>query len=177
MALLEQVGKLDHIVFTAGDALAQMELASIDMEKMKKAGMVRFFAPLLLAKHAPKYLSSGPGSSITLTTGAVSERPIPGWSLVGSYATGLQGMTRQLALDLKPVRVNLISPGAVDTELWESSGMSAGAKQGLLEQYSKKMPTGRVPGPEEIAESYLYVMKDRNITGAMISTSGGSLLV
>ena len=117
-ALFEKVGKLDHVVFTAGDSLAQMELATVDMEKMKKAGMVRFFAPLMVAKYAAKYLSEGPNSSIVLTTGAVSERPISGWSVIGSFATGLQGMTRGLALDLKPIRVNLVSPGAVKTELW-----------------------------------------------------------
>ncbi|KAK5170691.1 uncharacterized protein LTR77_005281 [Saxophila tyrrhenica] len=176
-SLLEKVGKVDHIVHTAGDALASMELANVDMEKIKQAGMVRFFSPLMLAKHAPKYLSGGPNSSITLTTGAVSERPIPNWSVIGSYATGLQGMTRQLALDLKPIRVNLVSPGAVNTELWLNSGFSDDQKEAFLKSHGEKMPTGKVPGPEDIAESYLYVLKDRNITGAMISTSGGSLLV
>ena len=65
-----------------------------------------------------KALSGGPKSSITFTTGAVSEKPIPNWAMINSYATGLQGMTRGLALDMKPIRVNLVSPGAVDTELW-----------------------------------------------------------
>ncbi|KAK3048430.1 hypothetical protein LTR09_010261 [Extremus antarcticus] len=177
VSLLEKVGKVDHIIHTAGDALAQMELSSIDMEKIKQAGMVRFFSPLLLAKHASKHLSPGPASSLTLTTGAVSERPTPDWTVIGSYATGLQGMTRQLAVDMKPIRVNLVSPGAVDTELWDTIGFSEEAKKTFLEAHGKKMPTGRIPGPEEIAESYVYLLRDRNITGAMISTSGGSLLV
>jgi len=125
--LFEKVGQLDHVVYTAGDPLAMMELATINMEKMKKAGMVRFFAPLLIGKYAPKYLSAGPNSSITLTTGSVSERPRDNWSVIGSFATGLQGMCRGLALDLKPIRVNLVSPGAVDTELWR--GMSEDQKK------------------------------------------------
>jgi len=119
--LFEKVAKdekLDHVVYTAGDPLAMMSIEEIDMPKLIKAGMVRFFAPLLVGKIAPKYLNPGPKASITLTTGSVSERPRPNWSAIGSFATGLQGMCRGLALDLKPIRVNLISPGAVDTELW-----------------------------------------------------------
>jgi NAD(P)-dependent dehydrogenase (short-subunit alcohol dehydrogenase family) len=145
------------------------------MDSVKNAGMVRFFSALFVAKHAPKYLSAGPKSSITYTTGAVSERPIPNWTVVNSYATGLQGMVRGLALDLKPIRVNLVSPGAVDTELWKS--MSDEAKKGMFEELEKKTPVGHVAKPEELAESYLYLMKDTNITGAMISSSGGHLLV
>lgn len=127
--LFEAVGQLDHVVYTAGDALAMMEIDSIDLAKVKQAGMVRFFGPLLVAKYAPKYLKKSRESSITLTTGSVSEKPRPQWAVVNAYATGLQGMCRGLALDLKPIRVNLISPGAVDTELWANVGVEGEAKQ------------------------------------------------
>jgi NAD(P)-dependent dehydrogenase (short-subunit alcohol dehydrogenase family) len=60
---------------------------------------------------------SRPASSIMLTTGTLTERPIPNLSVVASYAAGLHGMTRNLALDLKPTRVNLVSLGMVDTDL------------------------------------------------------------
>lgn len=175
--LFEKVGKLDHVVYTAGDALASMSLEEADMEKIKKAGMVRFFAPLLVGKHAPKFLSAGPKSSITLTTGSVSERPLPNWTVINAYATGLQGLVRGLALDLKPIRVNLVSPGVVDTELWANSGFSDDQKKGHLKTAAEKLPTGKVSGPEVIAEAYLYLLKDTNITGSMISTNGGVLLV
>lgn len=145
------------------------------MDGVKKAGLVRFFAPLFIGKYAPRYLTPGPKGSITITTGAVSERPIPNWTVVNSYATGLQGMVRGLALDLKPLRVNLVSPGAVDTELWK--GMSEEQKKGMFEELAKKTPVGSVGQVEDVTESFLYLMKDRNITGAMISTSGGHLLV
>ncbi|OQO06098.1 hypothetical protein B0A48_08686 [Cryoendolithus antarcticus] len=168
-------GKLDHIVYTAGDSLASMKLDTIDMAKVKQAGMVRFFGPLFVGKHASKYLNAGPASSYTITTGAVSEKPIPDWSVVGSYATGLQGMTRQLALDLKPVRVNLVSPGAVATELWQ--GIPEERRQGLYKSFADKMTTGVVGKAEDVAESYVYLMKDYNVSGSMVSTNGGHLLL
>jgi len=173
--LFEKVGSLDHVVYTAGDPLAVRPLEEANMENIIQTGMVRFFAPLLVGKYAPKYLTGGPSSSITLTTGSVSERPRPNWVVVGGYATGLQGMCRSLALTLKPIRVNLISPGAVDTELWNH--MSEEQKSTMKQQLTESLPTGRIGQVEDVVESYLYVMKDQNITGSMISTNGGHLIV
>lgn len=83
-------------------------------------------------------------------------------------------MVRGMALDLKPLRVNVVSPGAVDTELW--SGIPSEQKEHMFREMEKKIPVGKVAKVEDVAESYLYLMKDQNITGAMISTSGGHLL-
>jgi hypothetical protein len=68
---------LDHIVFTAGDKLAMIKLEELNYEKILKAGQIRFFAPLLVAKVGSKYLNPGPESSIVLTTGSVADRPNP----------------------------------------------------------------------------------------------------
>ena len=129
-------GKLDHVIHTAGDALAIGKLGDMTLEKLQRAGLVRFFSAQLLAKHAPAHMVprgrftpplgrglqrnrlTGSKGSITFTTGQVSEKPMPGWGAVNGFATGIHGMTRGLALDLKPIRVNAVSPGAVDTPLW-----------------------------------------------------------
>lgn len=113
-------------------------------------------------------------SSITITTGAVSERPIPDWAVINSYATGHHGMARGLALDLAPIRVNTVSPGAVDTELWDH--LPADKRSSLFEGMKAGTTTGKVAKPEDIAESFLYLMKDHNISGSVISTNGGHLL-
>ena len=64
------------------------------------------------------------------------------WSVVASYAAGLHGMTRNLALDLKPIRVNLVSLGAIDTEFW--AHMSAEQKGKMFKGISTKVPTGKI---------------------------------
>ncbi|KAF2224200.1 hypothetical protein BDZ85DRAFT_280809 [Elsinoe ampelina] len=167
--------KLDHIVWTAGDALAVMPLSDLTVEKVTQAGMVRFFGPVMLGKHAGTYLNPGPESGIVLTTGSVSERPIPGWAAPGGFATALHGLNRGLALDLKPVRCNLVSPGAVDTELW--AGMSGEERRRRFEYFGEKSTTGRVGRVEDVAEAYLYLMRDQNVTGSLVSTNAGALLV
>ena len=77
---------------------------------------MRFAAALLLGKLAPGYLENHWSSSITLTGGKVAERLFPNYSVITAYAAGLQGATRGLALDLKPIRVNLVQPGLIHTE-------------------------------------------------------------
>lgn len=173
--LFKKVGSINHVVFTAGDSLAMMPLEEATMDKTIQAGMVRFFAPLMVAKHAAKVLDKSPASSITLTTGNVSEKPIPNWSVINGFATALQGTTRGLALDLKPIRVNLVSPGAVVTPLWD--GIPAEHREQTFKSFESKMATGKMGQVEDVAEAFLYAMKDKNLTGSMISTNGGSMLM
>jgi NAD(P)-dependent dehydrogenase (short-subunit alcohol dehydrogenase family) len=174
VALLDKTGKLDHIIHTAGDSLRTGGISRMDLAAIQKCGMVRFFSAQLLAKHAPKYLSPGPKSSLTITTGTVSERPIPGWAVVNAYATGAQGLARGYALDMAPIRVNAICPGAVDTPLWDALG--AEEKESLLTKMAQGTCTGSVGQVEDVAEAYIYILKDKNVTGTTITTDGGGLL-
>lgn len=138
---------------------------------------MRFVAPLLVAKVGAHYLNEGPFSSIVLTTGSISQKPRPDWSIVAAYAGGLHAMTRNLAFDLKPIRVNLVSPGEIETELWDKvmPGDEKG-KQALFESIAKSMPTGRLGQPEDVAEAYLFLMKDPNVTGTVVDSNSGSLI-
>lgn len=174
--LFEKTGSVDHIVFTAGDKLAVKSIHETSYESIISAGHVRFIAPLLVAKVGSKYLSAGPTSSITFTTGTVAEHPIPNWSVVASYAAGLHGMTRNLALDLKPIRVNLVSPGMIVTEMWNHMGTPE-ENEKIFKATSEKLPTGRVGQPEDVAEAYLWLMKDKNVTGVVVASDSGSRLI
>jgi NAD(P)-dependent dehydrogenase (short-subunit alcohol dehydrogenase family) len=186
--------KLDHVIFTAGDALAMIKLEDMvcsvatycdcfevstnmppqTMQKIAQAGQIRFFAPLLLAKFLPQYLNSSYKSSYIITTGAVSEKPMANWTVIGSFAGALHSMVRNLALDMKPIRVNGVSPGLVDTELWR---LPEEAREQTMKAMSQNMATARPGHPEDVAETYLGIMKDYNMDGSMVSTNGGSLIM
>ncbi len=175
-ALLEFTGKgIHHIVQTAGDALKLVPVREVTPEILQTVSNVRFTSLLILAKLAPEYLAGGPECSITSTGGVNSMRPGPDWTVSASFGSGKEGMVRGLAVDLKPVRVNLVSPGAVDTELWGS--IPEERRAGMFEMYKKATLTGRLGRPEDVAEAYLYCMKDEFVTGSVISTEGGRLLV
>jgi NAD(P)-dependent dehydrogenase (short-subunit alcohol dehydrogenase family) len=170
-------GKVDHIIYTAANSLPVMPVQDITREKIISAGQLRFVAPILVAKIGSRYLSSGPESSITFTSGTIAEHPSPNWTLMAGYMGGISSATRNLALDLKPIRVNAVSPGLVDTELWNQLVPNAEEKAGMFQHLAQKHPTGRVAKPEDLAESYLYLMKDINITGQIINSDSGALLM
>ncbi|KAF2469397.1 NAD(P)-binding protein [Lindgomyces ingoldianus] len=150
-------GKLDHVVFTAADALSMMKIEELTPESIVKAGQMRFVAPLMTAKYCFRYLVPSHKSSYTITTGAISEKPVPNWSIIASYAGGHHSMVRNLALDLKPVRVNGVSPGVVDTELWR---MGKEDKDMFLRECEEHMCTRVAGQPEDVAESFLVCLRD-----------------
>jgi NAD(P)-dependent dehydrogenase (short-subunit alcohol dehydrogenase family) len=170
-SFFKQAGKVDHIVHTAGDSLAMLPLPEVTYEKIISAGEVRFYSAILTAKIASEVLS--PGGSLTFTTGSVAEHPIKHWAVVASYASGLHGLTRQLAFDLAPkqIRVNLVSPGPVKTELWDF--VPKDQQEGFFKEQGKKTLTGKVGEPAEVAQAYLYLLKDGNITGEVIRSDSG----
>ncbi|PVH97520.1 short chain dehydrogenase [Periconia macrospinosa] len=166
--------KLDHVVYTAGDSLALTKIADLNIEAVLKAGSLRFFAPLLLAKFIPTCVVASPLSSYTITSGGVGEKPAPDWSIVASYCGGHHAMVRNLAVDLKPVRVNGVAPGAVDTELWN---LGEEEKKKMFEVLGAKLLTGRVGRVEDVVESYLGILRDANMDGTMVRTDGGHTIV
>ncbi|KAJ9155566.1 Short chain dehydrogenase [Pleurostoma richardsiae] len=168
-------GQIHHVVYTAADALSLGGLADTTPELIARAGQMRLVAPLMTAKVAARHLEKSASSSLTLTTGSTAEKPAPGWALVTYFAGGLQGLTKALAVDLAPVRVNAVRPGYVNTGLWDPMGEEA--KEALLKKVGDRMLTGSVGQPEDVAEAYLWLLKDRNVTGTIASTDSGCFLI
>ncbi|KAI4159031.1 MAG: hypothetical protein LQ342_006932 [Letrouitia transgressa] len=167
-------GKIDHIAFTAGDALKITPVAQSTVEGIQQAGNVRFLAPLMFAKHAPQYMSPGPASSLTLTSGTQAQRPSKDWAVVAAWGAAGEGLAKGLAVDLAPIRVNCVSPGAVKTELFD--GIPAERMEGALKTFREATLIDRVGKPENLAEAYIYTMKDEFLTGTVFQSDGGRLV-
>jgi NAD(P)-dependent dehydrogenase (short-subunit alcohol dehydrogenase family) len=172
-ALFEKTGPIDHLVYTAADKLATGPLDSVTLESAIAAGHMRFFVPILLAKHARAYLPKSRHASITLTTGSVASRPFKDWVVIGAYAAGMYGLVRGLALDCKPVRVNAVAPGVVDTGLWGSEEERADA----MKEMGKATTVGEVGRVEDVVEAFGYLLRDGNCSGTVVESNGGALLV
>lgn len=167
---------LNHVVFTAGEPLKTVPLQSLDMAQAQAMGTVRFFAPLLVAKHASRALPASPAASITLTSGQAGDKPpMAHWPLVAGYAAGLFGMARGLAVDLKPLRVNVVAPGAVVTPLW-TKDLVGDNLEAAIKSVGERLLTGEAGTPEQVVEAYLWLIKDRFVTGEVVRTNGGALL-
>lgn len=167
--------KLNHVVTTAGDALKIPPLDQITPDVVNRGMQIRFLAPAVMAKYIAKYVEQSPTSSFTLTGGAVGRKPMPGWTMAAATTTAVEGLGRGLALDLKPIRVNVVSPGTVNTELFDAFPKEQ--LDAMMEHFKSKTTTGTVARPEDLAESYLYLMKDQFVTGAVIESNGGVVLM
>jgi NADP-dependent 3-hydroxy acid dehydrogenase YdfG len=177
-ALFIQTGKVNHIVFNALYALPIVARHDITICKIQQAGQMRFYAPLLVVKHASDYLTGGPNSSITFTGGFIAERPTPNWLLVTAFTCGLPGIARSLTIELKPVRVDVVQPGMVSNpNLWANNGIPDEAKQSLFAETKQRMPGQNGGIAEDGVEAYIYLMRDENITGEIINSSGGQLII
>jgi NAD(P)-dependent dehydrogenase (short-subunit alcohol dehydrogenase family) len=162
---------LDHIIFTAG-LISPRPVSEFTVDYLRNAGHLAFSTPLLMAKLAPRFLNDSYKSSIIFTSGQVGQKPISGYTIGSTLAAGVFGMTRNLALDLAPRRVNVVSPGPTDTELWGTEE----ARTQRRETLKAVALLGKVGTAEEVGEAYIYLMKDTNATGSIVSSNGGSLI-
>lgn len=175
-AFYDKIGQFNHLVFTAGDGFNFMKIEQFSRDAAEKAFNIRYWSLLECIKQAVTRMPSSHGSSITFTSATLSQRPTPGWVLVGSGVTGaLESLSRGLAIDLAPIRVNCVAPGVVNTELW--GWLEESAKTALFEDFSKKFLTGTVGDPDEVAEAYGYLIRCNYATGQSITVDGGSVLV
>lgn len=170
-------GKLDHIAFTAGDIPATLPITDISVTDIPPAMSIRLYGALIVAKFIPRFMEVSSGSSLTLTGGATVDKPRPAWSLTVAVGGALEALTRALTVDLQPIRVNLVSPGFVHTGRFGRVVDTAEKLEAFLVSAKKGTTTGEVGRPEDVAEAYLYTMKDRSITGEVIRSNGGKLLV
>jgi NAD(P)-dependent dehydrogenase (short-subunit alcohol dehydrogenase family) len=111
---------------------------------------------------------------IVVTSGIAEQRPRPGWSVAASICAAMEGLTRALAVELAPIRVNIVSPGVVKTPLW--AGMAEADREALYRQTAERLPVGHVGEPAEIAEAYLYLMGQSYATGQVLVVDGGAFL-
>ena len=168
-----KLGSFDHLVFTAGDSLRLSELASTDLQQVRRAFELRYWAALAAVKYGSPHIRKD--GSIVLTTGIAGRRPRKGWVVAASVCGAIEALTRALAVELAPIRVNAVSPGVVRTNLWQA--MSASERESLYETVGKSLPVGRVGEASEIAQAYLFLMQEGFSTGQTIVVDGGTVLV
>jgi NAD(P)-dependent dehydrogenase (short-subunit alcohol dehydrogenase family) len=169
----EKIGPFDHLVYTAGEALQLGALAETDVETARQAFEVRYWGAFKTVKHGHALIRKG--GSIVLTTGIASLRPNKGWTVPSSTLGAMESLTRALAVELAPLRVNTVSPGIVRTPLWDN--MSESDREAMYSHFAAALPTGYIGEAEDIAETYLYLMQERFSTGQIIVVDGGGVLV
>jgi NAD(P)-dependent dehydrogenase (short-subunit alcohol dehydrogenase family) len=171
-ALFDGVGTLDHLFVSAspgspGPFLEQDVAAArtfMDGKLLGSWACARYAAPRMSA-----------GGSITFVTGVAVVRPSGNAAMVTAAFAAIEALSRALALELGPVRVNTIRPGYTDSEMW--SGLSDAARDDLRRRVADALPARRMGTPEDIAHAAIFLMTSRQTTGAVLEVSGGESLI
>jgi len=163
---------VDHLLVT-GPGPYYAPLAELDLAAARREVDAHLLLPLQVAKDAAGKVR--PGGTLLFMGGTGGRRPAAGLSLIAALTAALPAMTRTLALEIAPVRVNLIAAGFVDTPL--SASLLGEELDERREQLRATLPIGRVVGPADIAALAVHLMTNTAVTGATFDIDGGQQLV
>lgn len=172
-AVFDELGTVDHVVFTAGEPLSLMSVEDLDLDGARAFFELRYFGALAAVHAAVPHVRDG--GSITLTTGSAAARPAPGWAVAASIVGAVDALTRALAVELAPrIRVNAVSPGLLRSPMWDV--LPPADRDALYAAEAGSVPLGRVGEVEDAALAYVYCMTQRFATGTVTAVDGGALL-
>jgi NAD(P)-dependent dehydrogenase (short-subunit alcohol dehydrogenase family) len=171
-ALAERMGSVDHVVTTAS-ARARGLLRDLDREDLRLSFDTKVIGPVMLAKHFAPRINEG--GSFTLFSGVHAFKPTVGYLGVGITNGAADFLTRSLALEMGPIRVNSISPGVIDTGIWDAFGEEG--KNEYFEHFRSHNPARRIGTVDDIAQAVIFAMTNGFLTGVTLRVDGGEPLI
>jgi NAD(P)-dependent dehydrogenase (short-subunit alcohol dehydrogenase family) len=171
VALGERVGSVDHVVSTAS-ARARGRVADLSRDAVLLSIDTKVVGPLMLVKHFAPRINHG--GSFVLFSGVTATKVEVGMLAVAVTNGAVEVLTRALALELAPIRVNAVSPGVIDSGAWDALGQEG--KATYFAQVSGRNPTERVGTAKDVAEGVLFAMTNTFVTGATMHIDGGQRL-
>ena len=163
---------IDHLLVT-GPGPYYAPLAEFDLHAARRAVDAHLLLPLQVARDAASKVR--PGGTLLFIGGTGGRRTAAGLAFIAALTAALPAMTRALALEVAPVRVNLIAAGFVDTPL--SASLLGDEIDERRAQLRATLPIGRVVGPADIAALAVHLMTNTAMTGATFDIDGGQQLV
>ena len=165
-------GPIDHVML-GGAGPPYGRPLEMDPEESRRAFSERMVLALEVAKNMVGKVR--PGGSLVLIGGTGGRGITSGYEIVSAVTAAMPALTASLALDLAPIRVNLIAPGFVDTPL--SARLLGDGLEARRAELRTKLPIGRVVGPADVAALAVHLMINTAVTGATYDIDGGQQFV
>ena len=170
--LFASVGRFDHLVYTSGPSVRAKNLADTDLDEAQDNFNVKLWGALRAIQQALPFLHEH--GSIILTSGQLGRKLAAGQFIKTGINAATEALGKQLAKELAPRRVNVISPGVIDTPAY--AGLCEEQRLAMFAKAGGALPVGRVGQAEEVAAGYVLAMENGFMTGAVIDIDGGGQL-
>jgi NAD(P)-dependent dehydrogenase (short-subunit alcohol dehydrogenase family) len=172
-SLFDRIGPIDHLVYTAGEPMTPAPVLATEISAVRQFFETRFWGAYASVKYAAPHIR--PGGSIVLSSGGSSQRSGPGWAAASSALGAMEALGRALAVELAPIRVNVVRPGMVRTEMWREYPKEV--REEMFRSTGGALPVGRIGETADVARSYVHLMEQEYATGSVVTVDGGGLLI
>ena len=160
---LKKIGAIDHLVITTRPEITSAPFIETSLEQAKKAFESKFWGQYQLIQKAQGHISQD--GSIVMTTGIAGEKIFKNFSTMTIINSSTEAFCRSLAVELAPIRVNVVCPGFV------------APKSPEIEKYAQQFPVRKIASPKDVADAYLYLMGSPYTTGISVVVDGGAMLI
>ncbi|HEY9155597.1 MAG TPA: SDR family oxidoreductase [Opitutaceae bacterium] len=168
-AFFQKLGSLDHLVLTLSGSKGSGPFADLSLDGLRDGFEAKFFAHVAAAQAALPYLSKH--GSITFVSAISARGSMPGTAGLAAINGAIESMVKPLARELKPLRVNAISPGAIETPWWDA--LPPEQRRSLLESVASMSLVNRNGQPDEVAQAIVFLVTNGFMTGTVIEIDGG----
>ena len=166
----EKIGSFEYLVLALSGRKGAGPFKGLNLADVAAGMNDKVIAQLRALQAALPYLTE----SVTFVSSVSARGALAGTTGLAAINGALESATRPLATELAPVRVNVVAPGVVDTEWWES--MPKDQKDAFFKAAEEHLPLKRVGKPEDLAEAIVMLAQNRFMTGACLDVAGGAQL-
>jgi NAD(P)-dependent dehydrogenase (short-subunit alcohol dehydrogenase family) len=165
----ETQGNIDHLVIAVGSTKGLGNFSDLSLDDLRAGFEEKYWSHLNTLKAALPHINKS--GSITLITAITGSGKMAGTSGIGSINGALEIIVPILAKEIKPLRINAVSPGVVDTPWWDF--LPKEVKKETFDSYTPQIAVGRIAQPTDIAQAILFLTENEYITGKIIAMDGG----
>ncbi len=170
-ALYREAGRIDHLVSCAIGGERTLKPFLEQTEAQFKAAYGKLWGYAKAVRVGAPFLAQD--ASVTLVSGSPARKIKPGQSALSCVGASVENLARCLAVEMAPVRVNIVSPGTIDTAMFNWMG---DAREERLAAMTADHLIKRAGKPEEVAQGILFAMNNRFVTGTVVDVDGGRIL-
>jgi NAD(P)-dependent dehydrogenase (short-subunit alcohol dehydrogenase family) len=168
-AQFARIGRFDHLVLALGSGKGVGPFATVSLADVNQGFEEKVYAHFATAQAALPFLN--PTGSLTFVSAVSAQAAVPGTAGIGAANAAVAALVPILAVELKPMRVNGVSPGVIDTPWWDA--MPEEQKQTIFNDFAVRTPVGRVGRPQDVAQAIAFLIGDDFISGHMLICDGG----